>query len=365
MAPERFQKGAADARSDVYALTCVLHESLIGQPPFPSNTLEQIIAAHMLQPPPQPSALRGGIPAGLDHVIATGMAKDPDQRYGTTKELAQAARGALTTPARRPTVPAPPRVEQPKPQTPRATPPPAPMPTPPPAPLPPVPLPTPPPAPPPAPPNTWPAGGPTTPAPFAPRGYSVAPGAGFYPPPPPPVGYPPQPPSGLITIPSLGTVTAATSGQRLGARLIDWVTYAIAYAACMLICAALASPTSHTVTDAYGRTTTESSGMGAAAIWIGYFTWIAICVFYEWLMTASKGATLGKMAVGIKVVNETTGQVLGHGPAFVRTFVPFIAGAVLCCVPGLVFYMSPLFDSSGRLQGWHDKFAHDLVIKTR
>src|ERR1700737_501049 len=44
MAPERFRNGTADARSDIYALACVLHQSLTGQLPFPSNTFEQVAA---------------------------------------------------------------------------------------------------------------------------------------------------------------------------------------------------------------------------------------------------------------------------------------------------------------------------------
>jgi serine/threonine protein kinase, bacterial len=108
MAPERFQSGTADARSDVYALACVLHESMTGQQPFVGNSLEQIVAAHMFQPAPRPSELTGGIAAAMDQVIATGMAKDPDQRYPTTKDLARAARAALTTPLHMPGLPAPP-----------------------------------------------------------------------------------------------------------------------------------------------------------------------------------------------------------------------------------------------------------------
>jgi serine/threonine protein kinase len=106
MAPERFKKGGvADARADTYALACVLHQSLTGQQPFPGGAIEQIAVAHMLEPPPRPSELQAGVPAAMDEVIATGMAKDPEQRYATTEDLARAAREALTTPIQKPSEP--------------------------------------------------------------------------------------------------------------------------------------------------------------------------------------------------------------------------------------------------------------------
>jgi serine/threonine protein phosphatase PrpC/predicted Ser/Thr protein kinase len=97
VAPERFRKGnKADARVDVYALTCVLHESLTGQPPFSCDSLAELFTAHTFEPPPKPSQLRSGVPADMDDVIATGMAKESDHRYATTRDLARAARAALT-----------------------------------------------------------------------------------------------------------------------------------------------------------------------------------------------------------------------------------------------------------------------------
>jgi serine/threonine protein kinase len=96
MAPERF-KGIADARTDVYALACVLYQSLTSKLPFPGESLEQLATAHMFDPPPQPSMVQDGVPPAMDQVIATGMAKDPDQRYQTAKDLGRAARAALPT----------------------------------------------------------------------------------------------------------------------------------------------------------------------------------------------------------------------------------------------------------------------------
>jgi serine/threonine protein kinase len=99
IAPERLDSQIdEDARADIYSLACVLYESLTGEPPFPGTTTAQLIAAHLNTPPPRPSTTRPNVPPQVDEVIATGMAKEPNRRYGTTVELANAARGAITEP---------------------------------------------------------------------------------------------------------------------------------------------------------------------------------------------------------------------------------------------------------------------------
>src|ERR1700758_1801425 len=99
IAPERLgARAEEDARADIYSLACVLYECLTGRPPFAGDTMAALIAAHLNTPPPQPSATQPNVPAQFDPVIATGMAKDPDQRYATTVELASAAHDAITTP---------------------------------------------------------------------------------------------------------------------------------------------------------------------------------------------------------------------------------------------------------------------------
>jgi serine/threonine protein kinase len=105
MAPERFTTGTADARADVYALACVLYECLTGAQPYPGDSVEQQIAGHLTLDPPKPSSRNRAVPAGFDEVIAAGMAKNPDQRYQSARELATAAHHALTevpAPARDP-----------------------------------------------------------------------------------------------------------------------------------------------------------------------------------------------------------------------------------------------------------------------
>jgi serine/threonine-protein kinase len=97
IAPERLgSRAEEDARADIYSLACVLYECLTGHPPFDEATMARLVAAHLHTPPPKPSTTQPNVPAQIDPVIATGMAKDPDQRYATTVELANAAEDAIT-----------------------------------------------------------------------------------------------------------------------------------------------------------------------------------------------------------------------------------------------------------------------------
>jgi serine/threonine protein kinase len=94
MAPERFTDQDATPAVDVYSLACVLYESLTGDSPFSRDSLENMVAAHLASPPPRPSVTNPRVPATFDAVIARGMAKDPDDRYGTAGGLVRAAQRA-------------------------------------------------------------------------------------------------------------------------------------------------------------------------------------------------------------------------------------------------------------------------------
>jgi YVTN family beta-propeller protein len=95
VAPEQIEGGEIDARADIYALTCILHECLTGSRPYPKNSDVAIISAHLYDPPPRPTELLPALPPAIDDVVARGMAKDPGDRYRSCAELLAAAHEAL------------------------------------------------------------------------------------------------------------------------------------------------------------------------------------------------------------------------------------------------------------------------------
>jgi tRNA A-37 threonylcarbamoyl transferase component Bud32 len=97
VAPEQIEGKTVDGRVDVYSLACVLYESLTGERPFGRGTDLATVYAHLSEPPPRMADARPGLPRALDDVIATALAKDPNDRYATAGELMREARKALHT----------------------------------------------------------------------------------------------------------------------------------------------------------------------------------------------------------------------------------------------------------------------------
>jgi hypothetical protein len=93
MSPEHLRGDPTDARSDVYALGCVLYAALTGVAPFRRQTVPATMSAHFHDAPPRPSEA-APVPAEFDAVIARALAKRPEDRYPSAGDLGRAALGA-------------------------------------------------------------------------------------------------------------------------------------------------------------------------------------------------------------------------------------------------------------------------------
>jgi serine/threonine-protein kinase len=91
MSPEQCRgRGGVDYRADVYALGCVLHDVLTGDPPFPLEGSGEVISAHLSLPPPRLSALGVDAPAALEDLLQAMLAKRPDDRPADMQAVVRA-----------------------------------------------------------------------------------------------------------------------------------------------------------------------------------------------------------------------------------------------------------------------------------
>jgi serine/threonine-protein kinase len=89
VAPEQMTDGRVDARTDVYALGCVLYEALTGSVPFPGTDMQKMWG-HVNEPVPASDG-----DERLAAVVAKATAKDPDARFQSAGDLARAAAAAI------------------------------------------------------------------------------------------------------------------------------------------------------------------------------------------------------------------------------------------------------------------------------
>jgi serine/threonine protein kinase len=96
MSPEQCRDSAnIDFRTDLYSLGCVLHEMLVGRPPFTHTTLGDLVVAHMTEPARDVRELNAGIPAPLADLVGELLRKDPATRPAGMRAVADRLAGFM------------------------------------------------------------------------------------------------------------------------------------------------------------------------------------------------------------------------------------------------------------------------------
>jgi len=111
MAPEQLEGKGADARTDIFAFGAVLYEMATGKKAFSGTSQASLISAIMKEDPAPIASLQPATPPALDRVIRTCLAKDPEERWQSARDIAgelkwiagssQATAGAPDVPRRR------------------------------------------------------------------------------------------------------------------------------------------------------------------------------------------------------------------------------------------------------------------------
>jgi serine/threonine protein kinase len=97
MSPEQIQGDREiDGRSDIYSMGVVLYQMLCGEVPFYGTTAASVMMMHLVNPVPQIHDQNKSLPIGIQVVLDTAMAKNPDDRYQTAGEFAKSIQAVTT-----------------------------------------------------------------------------------------------------------------------------------------------------------------------------------------------------------------------------------------------------------------------------
>jgi uncharacterized RDD family membrane protein YckC len=190
------------------------------------------------------------------------------------------------------------------------------------------------------------------PPPAAPASHAGSPAESPTAAPPPAVAM-----TGRVTLGNGEVRSLASPGKRLGARIIDMVLLSIGSTVVLTIGFSGGALIGAAGTDA-------AIGAAIGTFFITVILILLLTIVYEVTLTALRGQTLGKMAMGIVVVGGEDGALPGWGKAIIRWALPHLMFLIpmIGWLAGLATWVSLTWDD--RRQGWHDKAAATVVINS-
>jgi uncharacterized RDD family membrane protein YckC len=156
-----------------------------------------------------------------------------------------------------------------------------------------------------------------------------------------------------------GGLAYAHWGKRVGAYLVDLLVMIPAYVVIGIGLAIAASGATTTTDPTTGLSTVEGgNGAGVVVAILGYVLIFVILIWNNVFRQGRTGWSIGKQALGIRLVKEDTGQPMGAGMCFVRQIVHIVDG-----LPCYIGYLWPLWDA--KKQTFADKIMTTVVVEQR
>lgn len=153
----------------------------------------------------------------------------------------------------------------------------------------------------------------------------------------------------------------ASYGRRCAAALVDGALALVVLGATVAVALVVAGPGASAVAGwAPGE---PVPGSAVSALLAGVVA-VGVLALAQWLVHGTRGWTVGRLALGVRTLDVESRRPVGPGRVLVRGLV-VAAGGLVAGVGAVVVLLSPLFDRTGRLRGWHDLAAGAEVLDVR